>query len=348
MDTSSPYNSSSYHYDLPQELIAQHPAAKRDESRLMVVRRDTGSITEIPFREIIELLGSEDLLVFNDTKVIPARLFGKKPTGGQVEVLLLEPAGECDEWKALVKPGRRLQVGAQIIFGEGFQCTVVGIETGGVRRVRFVYEGSFYEQLQRYGSMPLPHYIERNEGGAPDDMERYQTVYARHEGAVAAPTAGLHFTNEMLGMLEEKGVHKAMVTLHVGLGTFRPVTVEDIREHEMHTERYTVTDRAAAVLNDPPGGRRVCVGTTSCRVLESASSRDGLVVAGDGATDIFIYPGYSFKNVDCLLTNFHLPCSTLLMLVSALAGKDLIMEAYKKAVKDKFRFYSYGDAMLIL
>lgn len=337
---------SSYQYALPEELIAQTPPDARDGSRLMIIERASETISEIPFRELPDFLEKGDSVVFNDTKVIPARLEGRKETGGNVEVFLLEEKAS-GVWDALAKPARKLRPGTTIHFSEAFCCTVQEIFDGGVVRVEFNDREDFHDKLQINGKIPLPPYIRRD----PDanDLERYQTVFARNGGAVAAPTAGLHFTKGVMERLAERGVACDFVTLHVGLGTFKPVTVEDITKHTMHRERYAVSNETAARLNARGEGRRqICVGTTCLRTLEASATADGIICAGEGATDIFIYPGYRFKYVRSLLTNFHLPGSTLLMLVSAFGGYELMMEAYKKAVKERFRFFSYGDAMLIL
>lgn len=336
---------SAYEYDLPKELIAQYPVSPRDDSRLLVVDRKSGEMTEMVFRELVGFLDQNDRLVFNNTRVIPARLFGKKETGGSVEFLLMEPLGN-GKWNALVRPARKLKTGARVIFSDNFSCRVIEEKKGGVRALQFEYEGDFDQLLAEYGEIPLPHYLNRKEDKA-FDSERYQTVYAKESGAVAAPTAGLHFTDELLEKLTNKGVTQTEVTLHVGMGTFRPVMVDDIRQHQMHNERYLITEDAAQELNKPVG-REICVGTTCCRTLESSSNECGDILSGSGSTDIFIYPGYKFKRVQSLLTNFHLPGSSLIMLISAFAGYELTMEIYQKAIKDKFRFYSYGDAMLII
>ncbi|MEC7838820.1 MAG: tRNA preQ1(34) S-adenosylmethionine ribosyltransferase-isomerase QueA [Chlamydiota bacterium] len=345
--TKNLFDLASYHYDFDESLIAKYPANPRDSSRLMIVDRVSGNITEKSFKQITEILQPDDSIVFNDTRVIPARLLGTRPCGGKAEIFLVKPVG-VDTWEVLAKPGKKLREGTCIKFSENFRCYIVEICSDGSRIVKFTYDGDFDTLLQKYGQIPLPQYIDRK----PDeqvDSERYQTVYANEPGAVAAPTAGLHFTDEILRTLSSNGIHQDKVTLHVGLGTFQPVRVEDVREHQMHTERCVVLPETAKRLNTrKPGSRQVCVGTTCCRVLESASNENGIITPGNFETDIFIYPGYKFKYVDCLLTNFHLPSSTLLMLVSAFAGYDLIMEAYKKAVKDRYRFFSYGDAMLIL
>jgi S-adenosylmethionine:tRNA ribosyltransferase-isomerase len=338
---------SSYQYSLPEELIAQMPCTPRDSSRLMVIDRATGRISEMIFRDLLGFLSSGDSLVFNDTKVIPARLVGKRKSGGTAEFLLVRVHAD-GTWDVLARPGKKLPPGTQVAFGDDFYSEILEVQPGGGRRVLFFYDGIFEHALEKYGQIPLPHYIRRD----PDptvDNERYQTVYAENPGAVAAPTAGLHFTKEMLNRLETDGIQQTKVTLHVGLGTFRPVQVEDITEHKMHSEHLVITPLAAETLNQRlPGKRQICVGTTSCRALETAATADGIIVPGEFETMIFIHPGYRFKYVQSMLTNFHLPGSTLLMLVSAFAGYELIMEAYAKAVKEKYRFFSYGDAMLIL
>lgn len=338
---------SDFAYDLPEELIAQDPLADRASSRLMVLDKKTGERTHTDFHEIVHYLQKGDCLVINDTKVIPARLIGQKEgTGGRVEVLLLKRR-ENNIWETLVKPGKKARPGAKISFGGGLLgAEVLEVVEEGNRLIQFSYEGIFEEILDQLGQMPLPPYITHE----LKDKNRYQTVYAKYEGSAAAPTAGLHFTEELLADIEKKGVSIARVTLHVGLGTFRPVKVEDVAEHHMHTEYYRVTKEAAEIINETKkmGGRVICVGTTSCRTIESAADEDGLVHAGEGDTDIFIYPGYRFKVLDCLITNFHLPESTLLMLVSALAGKEQVMAAYQEAVEKRYRFFSFGDAMFIL
>jgi S-adenosylmethionine:tRNA ribosyltransferase-isomerase len=355
---------SSYQYHLPEELIAQEPCSPRDCSRLMVVERSSGNITEMRFRDLVDFLDTGDQLIFNNTKVIPARLLGIRESGGAVEIFLLkrlahsfENGWECENiWECIGRPGRKLRPGTRIIFGEGFSCKIMDSQENGNKVIRFDCNGEFEVLMEKYGRMPLPPYIKRDEkekkgGNAKEcnDTERYQTVYAEEAGAVAAPTAGLHFTEELLQRLSLKGIAKTKVTLHVGLGTFRPVQVEDIRAHPMHTEFFSISEQAALSLNLPRGNkRRIAVGTTSLRSLESAATPDGKILAGSYETDIFIYPGYRFKYVDSLITNFHLPGSTLLMLVCALAGYELTMEAYAKAVKERYRFFSYGDAMLIL
>lgn len=335
------YSLSAYDYELPNELIAQYPCTPRDSSRLMIVDRKNGQISETVFREVGAYLDPKTRLVFNNTKVIPARLYGKRDSGGAVEIFLTKQL-EPDVWLALARPAKKLKKGMRVTFGDSFSCEVVEELPEGERKVRFFHEGDFHQALLAHGEMPLPQYIHRNEVKTLD-KERYQTVFAAHEGAVAAPTAGLHFTPELLQSLE---IQKTYITLHVGLGTFRPVLTEDIRNHPMHAEHFIISQNAADEINQ--SSHITCVGTTSCRTLESASLPNGQIVPGEYNTDIFIYPGYQFKKMNALLTNFHLPRSTLLMLVSAFAGRDLILEAYKKAVTDKFRFFSYGDAMLIL
>lgn len=335
-----------FYYDLPEELIAQEPLAQRDMSRLLMLDKETGQIRHETFRNIIHYLNQGDCLVLNNTRVIPARLLGvKEDTGGKIEFVLLHRIGK-DEWEVLLKPGRRAKVGARFVFGNGeLRAEIKEIVKGGNRIVRFEYEGVFEEVLDRLGEIPLPHYITKQ----MDDTERYQTVYSKHKGSAAAPTAGLHFTEELLEQMKQKGIEIAYVTLHVGLGTFRPVKVEDIEKHEMHSEYYILNAAAADTINrcKQRGGRVIAVGTTSCRTLETAANEKGLVEAGSGWTDIFIYPGYTFKILDALITNFHLPESTLLMLVSALAGRENILNAYQIAVRERYRFFSLGDAMFI-
>ena len=335
-----------FNYDLPEELIAQHPYEKRDEARLMVLHRNTKQIEHKVFKDIIDYLEPGDCLVLNDTKVIPARLYGKKDTGAKVEFLLLKRI-ENDDWEAMVRPGNKLKAGAKVSFGDGIlQAEVLETLEGGNRRVRFTYEGIFNEILDKVGLMPLPPYIKEN---IKEENEKYQTVYAKYEGSAAAPTAGLHFTEELLEKIKEKGVEIAKVTLHVGIGTFRPVKVENIEEHKMHSEHFYVKQIEADKINKAKdtGHRVVAVGTTSCRVLESVSDENGKMKEIETDTSIFIYPGYKFKCVDALITNFHLPESTLIMLVSSLAGKDFIMKAYKEAVEKRYKFFSFGDAMFI-
>ncbi len=335
-----------FNYDLPEELIAQDPLEDRSSSRLMVLHKDTGSIEHKIFRDIIDYLNPGDCLVINDTKVIPARLMGiKEDTGAAIEVLLLKRNAD-DVWECLVKPGKKARTGARIVFGEGLLVgEIVDVIEDGNRMIKFHYEGIFEEILDKLGQMPLPPYITHK----LQDKNRYQTVYAKNEGSAAAPTAGLHFTKELLEKIKEKGVNVVSITLHVGLGTFRPVKVDKIEEHRMHTETFNISKEAADTINRTraAGGRVIAVGTTSCRTLESAAADDGTIPARSGDTDIFIYPGYKFKAIDCLITNFHLPESTLIMLVSALAGRDNIMNAYETAVKERYRFFSFGDAMFI-
>lgn len=336
-----------FYYDLPQELIAQDPLEDRSSSRLMKVDRISGQTEHTVFSTIIDSLKEGDCLVINDTKVIPARLFGtREGCEGKVEVLLLKRK-ENDIWETLVKPGKKCKPGTKLVFGDGLlKAEVLEVVEDGNRHIKFYYEGIFEEILDKLGQMPLPPYITHE----LKDKNRYQTVYAKHEGSAAAPTAGLHFTKELLEKISEKGVEIAHVTLHVGLGTFRPVKVENILEHHMHSEFYIIEESEAAKINKAKenGGRVIAVGTTSCRTLESAASEDGRVNPSSGWTDIFIYPGYKFKLIDGLVTNFHLPESTLLMLVSAFAGKENMMSAYEEAVKERYRFFSFGDAMLIL
>lgn len=337
---------SDFDYELPEELIAQHPYDKRDEARLMVLHRDTKEIEHKVFKDIIDYLEPGDCLVINDTKVIPARLYGKKDTGANVEFLLLKRI-ENDDWEAMVRPGNKLKTGAKVTFGDGLlNAEVLDTLPGGNRKVRFTYNGIFNEILDQIGLMPLPPYIKEN---IKEENEKYQTVYAKYEGSAAAPTAGLHFTEELLEKIKEKGIDIAKVTLHVGIGTFRPVKVENVEEHQMHSEHFFVKQSEADKINKAreTGHRVIAVGTTSCRVLESVSDENGKVKEIETDTSIFIYPGYKFKCVDCLITNFHLPQSTLIMLVSTLAGKDFIMKAYNEAVKDKYKFFSFGDAMFI-
>ncbi len=342
-----PFLLSSYQYELPAELIAQQPCTPRDRSRLMIVERSTGTISEIVFRELIDFLSPGDSLVFNDTKVIPSRLFGKRKTGGEAEIFLTSRRSD-NTWEALVRPGKKLQPGTKVYFSDRLRCEILDNLEDGLRLVRFDYEGDFDALLQTHGQVPLPPYIKREQGVEESDKERYQTIFAAKPGAVAAPTAGLHFTEEMLQKLKEKQVAQMAVTLHVGLGTFRPVQTEDIRQHMMHAEKCYITPEVASQLNCRDlSKKQICVGTTCCRTLESVV-KAGAISPGEFSTDIFIYPGYTFRYVRHLLTNFHLPGSTLLMLVSAFAGRDLILEAYHKAIKEKFRFFSYGDAMLIL
>ena len=333
-------------YDLPEELIAQTPLEKRDTSRLCVLDRQTGKVTHKHFYDILEYLKPNDCLVMNDSRVLPARLLGHRHTGGAVEVLLLRDIGD-KKWECLCKPGRKMQVGSEVIFGNGeLTAVVTEVKEDGNRIIVFQYDGIFLEVLERLGKMPLPPYIKAELA----DQERYQTVYSREVGSAAAPTAGLHFTKELLDAIRAKDVKTAFVTLHVGLGTFRPVKAEEITEHHMHSELCMISEETAKVLNETKasGGRIICVGTTSCRTLESMVKADGSFEAGSTWTEIFIYPGYQFKAMQGLITNFHLPESTLVMLVSAFAGREKVLNAYTEAVNEKYRFFSFGDAMLIL
>lgn len=336
-----------FYYDLPQELIAQDPLEDRSSSRLLVLDRESGDFSHHIFREVVDYFRPGDCLVLNNTRVIPARLLGEKEgTGAHVEVLLLKRR-EGDVWETLVKPGKKCRPGTRLVFGGGMlQGEVLETVEEGCRLIRFFYKGIWEEVLDRLGEMPLPPYITHK----LQDKSRYQTVYARHEGSAAAPTAGLHFTKELLARIEEKGVRIAYVTLHVGLGTFRPVKEENILDHHMHSEYYQVSEDAADRINAARqgSGRIICVGTTSCRTLESAADESGMVRPGCGNTEIFIYPGYRFKATDALITNFHLPESTLVMLVSALAGRENVLRAYEEAVRERYRFFSFGDAMMIL
>ena len=334
---------SDYYFDLPQELIAQDPLTDRTASRLLVMDKRTGEMCHRTFRDITEYLQPGDTLVLNDTKVIPARLLGvKEGTGANAEILLLKRLSE-KQWETLVKPGKKLRPGARVTFGDGsLRAVILDVLDGGNRLVEFEYEGIFEEVLDRLGEMPLPPYITHK----LQDKNRYQTVYARYAGSAAAPTAGLHFTEELLDEIRSKGVRTAFVTLHVGLGTFRPVKVDDVASHHMHTEWYNVSEEAAELINrtHSEGHRVICVGTTACRTVESAADDDGIVKAGSDDTSIFIYPGYRFKVMDALITNFHLPESTLVMLVSAFAGRENVLNAYKNAIREKYRFFSFGDA----
>lgn len=334
-----------FYYDLPEELIAQVPIQKRDESRLMILDRKKQTIEHKVFKDILDYLKPGDCLVRNNTKVIPARIYGKKETGANVEFLLLNNI-EGDIWESIVRPGNKLHVGTKVIFGDGLlNAEILEVMEGGTRKVKFTYDGIFNEILDQIGLMPLPPYIHEE----LEEKDRYQTVYAKYQGSAAAPTAGLHFTEELLEKIKEKGVEIANVTLHVGIGTFRPVKVDKIEEHHMHSEHYYIKKEDVEKINNTKknGGRIISVGTTSCRVLESIADENGLVKEVEGDTSIFIYPGYKFKCIDGLITNFHLPESTLLMLISALAGKDYIMKAYNEAVKERYRFFSFGDAMFI-
>lgn len=337
---------SDFNYDLPEKLIAQHPIEKRDESRLMVLNREKSTIENKVFKDIIDYLNPGDCLVINNTKVIPARIYGKKETGANVEFLLLKRV-QNDTWEVIVRPGRKLLAGTKVIFGDGIlEATIDKVLENGNREVTFKYEGIFNEILDKIGMMPLPPYIKEK----LKEKNRYQTVYAKYEGSAAAPTAGLHFTPELLEKIKQKGVEIAKVTLHVGIGTFRPVKVENVEDHDMHSEHYYIKKEDADKINNSKknGKRIISVGTTSCRVLESVADENGFVKMAEGDTNIFIYPGYKFKCIDSLITNFHLPESTLIMLVSTLAGKDFVMKAYRQAVQEEYRFFSFGDAMIIL
>lgn len=337
---------SDFWYDLPEELIAQTPLQQRDSSRLLVMDKISGEVKHRHFYDILEYLNPGDCLVMNDSRVLPARLLGHRPTGGAVEVLLLRDLGD-KKWECLCKPGRKMQIGHQVIFGDGeLTATVVEVQETGNRVVEFHYDGIFLEVLERLGKMPLPPYIKAELA----DQERYQTVYSREVGSAAAPTAGLHWTQELLDKAREKGIKTAFVTLHVGLGTFRPVQVDDVLNHHMHAELCMIGDETASILNETKaeGGRIICVGTTSCRTLESLVNEDGSFEAKSKWTEIFIYPGYAFKAMDGLITNFHLPESTLVMLVSAFSSREHLLAAYEEAVKERYRFFSFGDAMCIL
>ena len=338
---------SDFFYELPEELIAQDPLEDRTASRLLVLDRKTDKLEHKVFSDVIDYLNPGDCLVINNTRVIPARLIGEKEgTGGKVEILLLKRR-ENDIWESLVKPGKKLRPGARVTFGDGrLKAEILEIAEEGNRLVKFYYEGIFEEILDKLGTMPLPPYITHK----LEDKEMYQTVYAKFDGSAAAPTAGLHFTNELLERIRQKGIKIASITLHVGLGTFRPVKVEDVNNHHMHTEWYEVNKEASDIINETKknGGRVICVGTTSCRTIESVADENGLMSARTGETDIFIYPGYKFKVMDGLITNFHLPESTLVMLVSAFAGKERVLSAYETAVKERYRFFSFGDAMILI
>lgn len=337
---------SDFYYELPQELIAQDPLEDRSASRLMVLNKNNGRVSHRTFSDITDYLKSGDCLVLNNTKVIPARLLGvKEDTGAAVEVFLLKRLDSCT-WETLVKPGKKLKPGARVVFGDGLlKCEIKEVVEEGNRIVSFEFDGIFEEVLDKLGEMPLPPYITHK----LKDKNRYQTVYAKYEGSAAAPTAGLHFTNELLKKIEDMGIDIAYVTLHVGLGTFRPVKVDDVTKHHMHSEYFIVSEDAADKINraKQSGNRVICVGTTSCRTVESAADDNGLVKPTQSDTSIFIYPGYKFKVLDCLITNFHLPESTLIMLVSALAGKENVLEAYRQAVEERYRFFSFGDAMFV-
>ena len=333
-------------YHLPEELIAQTPLQQRDASRLLVMDRQTGAVSHRHFFDILDYLNPGDCLVMNDSRVLPARLLGNRPTGGAVELLLLKDLGD-KKWECLAKPGRKLQEGQQVVFGEGkLTATILEVKPDGNRVVEFHYDGIFLEVLEQLGKMPLPPYIKAE----LQDQERYQTVYSREVGSAAAPTAGLHFTEELLEKIRKKGIKTAFVTLHVGLGTFRPVKAEEITQHHMHAELCMISAETAQILNETKqsGGRVICVGTTSCRTLESLAEPDGSFAEKSAWTEIFIYPGYTFRAMDGLITNFHLPESTLVMLVSAFAGREHVLEAYRQAVEEKYRFFSFGDAMCIL
>ena len=336
---------SDFYFDLPEELIAQTPLERRDSSRLLHLDKVTGELEHRHFYELLDYLRERDCMVFNDSRVLPARLIGSRPTGGSVELVLLRDLGE-GRWECLSRPGRKTKPGTEILFGNGeLKATVESVAEGGNRIVRFDYEGIFLEVLERLGKMPLPPYIKEE----LQDSERYQTVYSREIGSAAAPTAGLHFTKELMEKIAAKGVKLCYVTLHVGLGTFRPVKAEEIEDHEMHSEFCIIPEETARIVSETKkkGGRVIAVGTTSCRTLESFAREDGSLPAASGWTNIFIYPGYTFKCVDAMVTNFHLPESTLIMLVSALAGREHVLHAYEEAVKERYRFFSFGDAMFI-
>ena len=336
---------SDFYFDLPEELIAQTPLERRDSSRLLHLDKTTGELEHRHFYELLDYLREGDCMVFNDSRVLPARLIGARPTGGSVELVLLRDLGD-GRWECLSRPGRKTKPGTEILFGNGeLKATVESVAEGGNRIVRFDYEGIFLEVLERLGKMPLPPYIKEE----LQDSERYQTVYSREIGSAAAPTAGLHFTKELMEKIAAKGVKLCYVTLHVGLGTFRPVKAEEIEDHEMHSEFCIIPEETARIVSETKkkGGRVIAVGTTSCRTLESFAREDGSLPAASGWTNIFIYPGYTFKCVDALVTNFHLPESTLIMLVSALAGREHVLHAYEEAVKERYRFFSFGDAMFI-
>ena len=336
---------SDFYFDLPEELIAQTPLERRDSSRLLHLDKTTGELEHRHFYDLLDYLREGDCMVFNDSRVLPARLIGARPTGGSVELVLLRDLGE-GRWECLSRPGRKTKPGTEILFGNGeLKATVESVAEGGNRIVRFDYEGIFLEVLERLGKMPLPPYIKEE----LQDSERYQTVYSREIGSAAAPTAGLHFTKELMEKIAAKGVKLCYVTLHVGLGTFRPVKAEEIEDHEMHSEFCIIPEETARIVSETKknGGRVIAVGTTSCRTLESFAREDGSLPATSGWTNIFIYPGYTFKCIDALVTNFHLPESTLIMLVSALAGREHVLHAYEEAVKERYRFFSFGDAMFI-
>ncbi len=340
-------NVSDFNYDLPEELIAQDPLEKRSESRLMILHKNTGEVAHKHFYDVTEYLNAGDCLVINNTKVIPARLYGsKEDTGAVIEILLLKRI-DANTWECLTRPGKKARSGARIVFGDGILVgEIIDVVEEGNRLIRFEYEGIFEEILDKLGEMPLPPYITHK----LQDKTRYQTVYAKYDGSAAAPTAGLHFTPELLQEIRDMGVNIAEVTLHVGLGTFRPVKVENVLDHHMHSEYYEITKEACDIINETrrSGGRVISVGTTSTRTIESAADEDGYLTPKKGDTDIFIYPGYEFKVIDALITNFHLPESTLIMLVSALAGRENVLAAYEEAVRERYRFFSFGDAMLIV
>ena len=341
-------NVSDFDYELPEELIAQRPCDKRDESRLLVVDRKTGELHHEHFYDIAKYLEPDDCLVLNDSKVLPARLFGtKEKTGAKVEFLLTKRL-EGDKWETMVRPGKRLKPGDRVSFADDFAADIIDNGEGGTRIVEFDYDGIFMERLEQIGAMPLPPYIERQ--AADEDKDRYQTVYAHEDGSVAAPTAGLHFTEELLKKIQEGGSKLAYVTLHVGIGTFRPVKADKVEDHHMHFEEYEISREAARTINETKkrGGRIISVGTTSTRTCESAADENGFIKSGRGSTDIFIYPGYEFKVIDSLITNFHLPKSTLMMLISALYDREKILKVYHEAIKERYRFFSYGDAMFIM
>lgn len=341
-------NVSDFDYELPEELIAQRPCDKRDESRLLVVDRKTGELHHEHFYDIAKYLGPNDCLVLNDSKVLPARLFGtKEKTGAKIEFLLTKRL-DGDRWETMVRPGKRLKPGDRVSFADDFAADIIDNGEDGTRIVEFDYDGIFMERLEQIGAMPLPPYIERQ--AADEDKERYQTVYAHEDGSVAAPTAGLHFTEDLLKKIEEGGSKLAYVTLHVGIGTFRPVKADKVEDHHMHFEEYEISEEAARTINETKekGGRIISVGTTSTRTCESAADEKGFVKSGCGSTDIFIYPGYEFKVIDSLITNFHLPKSTLMMLISALYDREEILKVYQEAIKERYRFFSYGDAMFIM
>lgn len=341
----SEMKTSDFNFDLPEELIAQHPSEKRDESRLMTLNKNNGEISDRHFYDIVELINENDCLILNDSRVLPARIFGKRDTGANVEFLLLKNRGD-DIWETLCKPGKKAKTGSVFTFGDGLIIgEIIDVTQDGNRLIKFSYNGVFLNLLEKIGQMPLPPYIKET----LNDNERYQTVYSKESGSAAAPTAGLHFTEELLKKLKEKGIKIAFVTLHVGLGTFRPVSAENIYEHKMHSEHYYMPAETAKLINETKakGGRVIGVGTTSCRTVESVYRNKCVPVECSGDTDIFIYPGYEFKGIDALITNFHLPQSTLIMLISALAGRENVLKAYKEAVEKKYRFFSFGDAMFI-